>query len=100
MGRKRYILFRIIFLLAILVNSGVTVSSDGVLNTKSIELTPNENAVEPGLWSDNTIVFDEQREQFYNFRLADIHESYHGVPDDFSILHNFCISVWHPPEIS
>ena len=99
MGRKRYIRFRIIFLLAILVNSGVTVS-DGVLNTNRIELTANNNAMEPGLCSDKTLVFDDQTDQFYNFVIADLPESHPSVQDNCSINHKFSISVWHPPKIS
>jgi hypothetical protein len=100
MEKKKNILFRIIFLLALLVNCGLAVYSNGGLNTINIELTPNENAVEPVLCSDNLLVFDDPTNQFYNFRIADLPESQSGVTDDCSVIHNFCISVWHPPEIS
>jgi hypothetical protein len=100
MERKRYILFRAIFLLALLLSSGATAYSSGMLNTYSIELTTDEVAVEPGLCTDNQLVFDDQSDRFYSFRIADLPEFLHGVPDDCSVIHNFCISVWHPPKIS
>lgn len=72
MKRKRNILFRVIFLLALLVNSGAVVYSNSnfSLNSNSIELTSNENAVEPGFSTDNNFAFNDQTDRFYTFRLT------------------------------
>jgi hypothetical protein len=99
MKRKRNILFRVIFLLALLVNSGVVVYSSFILNSNSIELTSNENSVEPGFSTANNFAFDDLTDQFYTFGLTDLPESHLLAPEGCSIVHNFCISVWHPPKI-
>jgi hypothetical protein len=99
MKRKRNILFRVIFLLALLVNSGAVVYSNFNLDSTTIELISNENNVEPGFSTDNNYAFDDQTDRFYTFRLTDLPESHLLASDSCSVIQNFCISVWHPPEI-
>jgi hypothetical protein len=99
MKRKKNILFRIVFLLLLLASFGVVEYYNAGLYTNRIELTSNENTVEPVFNADNNLLFDYQTDNHFTFRLTELKESHLQGQDDFSIIPSFCISVWRPPEI-
>jgi hypothetical protein len=100
MKRKQNILFRIIFLLALLVNIGLVEYSGISIFTNKIESFSGENGEESLFNADNTHVFENFTDQVCYIRLKDLQELHLRVPDDCHSIQNFCVSVWHPPKIT
>ncbi len=96
----RKILFRIIFLLAVLFCYGINVYSNYNVHSYSIEQTAGTNTVENSLSSDIDSSNEDQNNQFDEFDC--IGKPIFQIPNtnNYFSTYNFCFSVWQPPKNS
>jgi len=100
MKRKRNMLFRVVFLFALLFKMGLLSYSDLRNPVYSHEITSDESNFDNFSVSD-IIALDENMaaDQSGTIWTAELPESKTQITDSNSILYSYCISIWQPPEI-
>lgn len=99
MKRKRKILFKIIFLLAVFFSIGNDAYSYLRIHPYNIELSTDKNSSENSFRPDIDSVNDDQIDHSYKSGLIAGSICQIPIPRNCSIVYTFYFSVWQPPKI-
>jgi hypothetical protein len=100
MKKQRKFLYKIIFLLVVFFSYGINAYSNIDIQQYTINLSEEHKSDEDRFSSNNDSSNEDQIDQ------PDKLVSTHGISwqnqnsKDFSLVFNYCLSVWQPPKIS
>lgn len=99
MKRKRKLLFKIIFILAVFFSIGIDAYSNFNMHPYSTELSTGKNSAENSFRSDIDSMNEDQIDPSYKFDLTDGTFCQIPFPWNCSIVYTFYFSIWQPPKI-
>jgi hypothetical protein len=99
MKRQKKILFKIIFLLVVFFSYGINAHSDFDRQLFAIDLSTENNNVEDRFSSNNNSMNEDQIDTLDKFKLTGEPISQKLISQNFSLVYNFCLSIWQPPKI-
>jgi hypothetical protein len=94
------LLFRIIFLMAVLFSFEINVYSNDNVQLNNMEVSTGRNVVENSFNSNLDLCDDDQITNFNRPGLLIEFRSQPQILQNFFLILNGSVSVWHPPKIS